>query len=86
MIGFPSYSFKNREQEHEKSPALQTAQFATFRALLDQAIKDGKKVIVATHIPEMDDPYYLARARYDDIKPEPSIDTDKDNPRSIYST
>lgn len=86
MIGFPSYSFKNKEPEHERNPALQTAQFATFRALLDQAIKDGKKVIIATHIPEMDDPYYLARARYDDIKPEASIDTDKDNPRSIYST
>lgn len=86
MIGFPSYSFKNAELDHDKNPALQAAQFATFQALLDEAIKSGKKVIIATHIPEIDDPYYLARDRYDGIKPAPAIDADKDNPRSIYST
>jgi hypothetical protein len=86
MIGFPSHSFKNKESGHEKNPGLQAAQFITFRGLLDQAIKDGKKVIIATHVPEIDDPYYLARDRYDGIKPEPSIDADKDNPRSVYST
>jgi len=86
MIGFPSFSFKNKEPGHEKNPGLQAAQFTTFRDLLDQAIKDGKKVVIATHVPEIDDPYYLARDRYDGIKPEPSIDADKDNPRSAYST
>jgi Calcineurin-like phosphoesterase len=86
MIGFPSYSFKNKEPGHEKNPGLQAAQFTTFRALLDQAIKDGKKVVIATHVPEIDDPYYLARDRYDGVKPEPAIDPDKDNPRSAYST
>jgi hypothetical protein len=86
MIGFPSYSFKNKEPGHEKNPALQAAQFTTFRGLLDEAIKDNKKIIIATHVPEIDDPYYLARDRYDGVKPEPSIDADKDNPRSAYST
>jgi Calcineurin-like phosphoesterase len=86
IIGFPSYSFKNKEPGHEKNPALQAAQFTTFRGLLDEAIKDNKKIIIATHVPEIDDPYYLARDRYDGVKPEPSIDADKDNPRSAYST
>jgi calcineurin-like phosphoesterase family protein len=86
MIGFPSYSFKNKEPGHEKNPGLQAAQFTIFRDLLDQATKDGKKVIIATHVPEIDDPYYLARDRYDGVKPEPPIDADKDNPRSAYST
>src|SRR6266581_1228979 len=86
MIGFPSYSFKNKESGHEKNPVSQAAQFKTFRDLLDQAIKDNKKVIIATHVPEIDDPYYLARDRYDGVKPESSIDADKDNPRSAYST
>ncbi len=86
MIGFPSFSYKNKEIGSEKNPPLQTALFKTFRDLLDQATKEGKKVIIATHTPEIDDPYFLARDRYAGVRPAASLDTDKDNPRSPYST
>ena len=86
MIGFPSQSFKNKDTKYASNQALQSAQYKTFRGFFDQATKDGKKVIIATHIPEMDDPYFLARDRYAGVKPDPSADTDKDNPRSAYST
>lgn len=85
MIGFPSYSFKNKEAGHEKNPDLQTAQFAAFRSLVDQAARESKKVLVVMHTPEIDDPFVLAQDRYDGIEPAKSIDTSSDNPRSIYS-
>jgi hypothetical protein len=86
LIGFPSYSFKNKDTKYSDNQTQQTAQLKTFRDLLEQAVTDGKKVLIVTHIPEMDDPYFLARERYDGVKPTASADTDKDNPRSPYST
>jgi hypothetical protein len=86
MIGFPSQSFKNKDTKYASNQTLQSAQYKTFRGFFDQAVKDGKKVIIATHIPEMDDPYFLARDRYAGVKPDHSADPDKDNPRSAFST
>lgn len=90
MIGFPSYSFKNREtkKSYDDNKAQQTAQLSTFRGLFERAANDGKKVIIVTHIPEMDDPYFQAQRRYAKVAPPESEnqDKDKDNPRSLDST
>lgn len=64
LIGFPSYSFKKRDEK------AQAKQFETFRQLLEDARLTGKKVLVVSHTPEMDDPYLLAQARY--VNPTPS--------------
>lgn len=90
MIGFPSQSFKNRELKtsYTDNRPRQTAQFNAFRALFDQAVRDGKKVLIGTHVPEMDDPHFLAKRRYAKVEPLESKnqDEDEDNPRSIDST
>jgi hypothetical protein len=90
LIGFPSQSFKNREtnNSYEDNHSLQSAQFATFKGLLDRAVKDGKKIIIVTHIPEMDDPFLQARRNYAGVRPPKSENKDKvkDNPRSVDST
>src|SRR5712664_2598687 len=86
LIGFPSYSFKNKDTDYDKNRSLQSAQFKMFRALFAQSLKEGRKVLIVTHIPEMDDPYFLARERYAGVKPAPSADEDKSNLRSSNST
>jgi hypothetical protein len=85
MIGFPSYSFKNRDTGTTNLP-LQEKQFATFKSLLDDARNAGKKVLVISHIPEMDDPYTLGEKRYKGKPPGPSLDTDSANLRDTTST
>ena len=67
LIGFPSYSF---EKKHEKA---QTKQFQTFRQLLEDARQAGKKVLVVSHTPEMDDPYLLAQERYVNPTRSPTV-------------
>jgi hypothetical protein len=86
LIGFPSYSFKNREPGYDLNTGPQEKQFETFRALLDQARQAGKKVLVLTHIPEIDDPYTLAQDRYAGVTPPQAIDKDPKNMRSAWST
>lgn len=65
LIGFPSYSFKGAKDEagldHDQT---QEEQFARFRQLLGDARKAGRKVLVVTHTPQMDDPFALAQQRY----------------------
>jgi hypothetical protein len=70
LIGFPSYSFKGAKDEagldHNQA---QAKQFETFRQLLERSQQAGKKVLVITHTPEMNDPYLLAQSRY--VNPPP---------------
>lgn len=75
FVGFPSYSFKNDKNIYNnaaltKQQEAQTKQFEKFQRLLAAADQDGKKVLIITHTPAMDDPYDLARARY--VLPSPA--------------
>ena len=73
LIGFPSYSFKSAKDEagldHNQE---QARQFETFRQLLERSQQAGRKVLVITHTPEMDDPYLLAQSRYVNPPPTPT--------------
>ena len=65
LIGFPSYSFKNSKDETGEDHAeAQAKQFEMCRQLLEDAQQAGKKVLIISHTPEMDDPFALAQARY----------------------
>jgi hypothetical protein len=66
LIGFPSQSFKNRDGETKPAAnaPVQEAQFNKFNDLLKSAQQDGRQVLIVTHTPEMDDPYFLAASRY----------------------
>jgi hypothetical protein len=86
MIGFPSYSYKKREPGSESNSSLQEKQFETFRSLLDTARQAGKRVLILTHIPLIDDPYTLAQDRYAGVSPPTAIDKDPKNTRSVWST
>jgi 3',5'-cyclic AMP phosphodiesterase CpdA len=55
LIGFPSSSFKCPRPE-------QQGQLDRFAALLTQAAAHDRRVLVVTHVPEMDDPYKVARS------------------------
>ncbi|MGB2678057.1 MAG: hypothetical protein WAN12_13320 [Candidatus Acidiferrum sp.] len=88
MIGFPSQSFKNKEQGSQSNLDLQVSQFETFRTVFDQARQAGRKALIVTHVPELDDPYDLAQGRYAGASPDPSIgaESGKENPRARWST
>ncbi len=86
LIGFPSYSFKNREPGSDTNTALQEKQFETFSAQLDQARQAGKKVLVVSHVPLIDDPFTLAQDRYAAVPPPAAIEKDPKNARSAWST
>ena len=63
LIGFPSQTFKNRDgadaDANNASLALEAAQAEQFRDLLDIAVKGDRRILIVTHIPELDDPYLL---------------------------
>ncbi len=58
LIGFSSYSSKNDEEKAQRT------QFEKFRQLLEDSRKQGRKALIITHTPEMDDPFELAQQRY----------------------
>jgi Calcineurin-like phosphoesterase len=62
LVGFPSYSFKNSEIDDSQT---QAAQFEIFRALIDQSRRAGKRALIISHIPDMDDPFFLAQYLFD---------------------
>jgi hypothetical protein len=68
LIGFPSQSFKNRDGADPKanntSLELEVEQVKKFRGILDAAAKRDRKILIVTHIPELDDPYLLGLDRY----------------------
>jgi hypothetical protein len=83
LIGFPSYSYKNRDTDRKTNTGDQEKQFDKFESLLEQARQLSKKVLVVSHVPLIDDPYTLAQQRYGTpIK----IDRDPDSPVSQWST
>lgn len=58
LIGFPSHSFKDGVSDDRAR--VQIAQLQTLASLIDEAGRQSKKVLLLTHIPELDDPYALA--------------------------
>jgi hypothetical protein len=89
LIGFPSYSFKNEIKDEKASVAnteAQAKQMETFWRLLEDSRQAGKKVLVISHTPEMDDPYFLAQSRYATPTPVEAVDKNPNNPRSAWST
>jgi hypothetical protein len=85
LIGFPSYSFKN-EKGNAADLKAQEKQFDIFRGLLAQASQAHKKVLVLSHVPEIDDPFTLGQDRYGVKEPGKANDAAKDNARSRWST
>jgi len=73
LIALPSYSFKNyRPGAFLANSVEQEHQMERFARLVADAVKGGRKVIVVTHIPEIDDPFTMAQERFDAVKPTPS--------------
>ena len=85
FVGFPSYSYKNKGKKDANDKA-QADQFRTFRSLVDQAQAAHKRVLVLSHVPEIDDPYTMAQDLYDGSAPAAANDDSKTNPRSPWST
>jgi hypothetical protein len=84
LIGFPSYSFKNKPHS-AANDHQQSEQLDTFRLLVDQARLAHKRVLVLEHIPDLDDPFALAQDRYDAKPPEPNDDPGPQNPRAPWA-
>jgi len=83
LIGFPSYSFKNKDTDRKSNTGDQEKQFDKFESLLEQARQLGKRVLIVSHVPLIDDPYTMAQERY--AIPLTS-DRDPDSPQSHWST
>jgi len=64
LIGFPTHSFKNDKGRYEKNHKDQEAHSAKLAVLVKQAAADGRKALILTHIPELDDPYWQAQDRF----------------------
>lgn len=88
LVGFPSHSFKNSEAKDEPdsyavNAETQEEQVEKFGALVERAQAARKKVLVVTHIPEIDDPYFQAQEKFQLRKP----DLSRGNPdRPAWST
>jgi len=61
LVGFPSQSFKNKGKIGEDRLRVQMDQLERLAGLVAQAARSGKRVLVVTHIAEVDDPFALAR-------------------------
>jgi hypothetical protein len=85
LVGLPSYSFREETRTADRD-SVQTAQFDTFRGLLQQAQQANRKVVVVTSIPEIDDPLLLAQERYAAKEPPQTNAKDEKNTRSPWST
>jgi hypothetical protein len=68
VIGFPSQSFKNRDgadpDANSESMKLEAPHVAQFLKILDEVVGRRRKVLVVTHIPELDDPYLVGLDLY----------------------
>ncbi len=60
---------KTPEDVFKDNTPLQERHMATFAALLADAHARGKKVLVLSHIPELDDPYRQAQGRFANVRP-----------------
>jgi hypothetical protein len=72
LIGFSSFSFKNDKETYAANQPVQEAQMQQLATLVNQAGAQGKKVLIVTHIPEIDDPHHLAESKWLDKQPEKS--------------
>jgi len=85
LVGFPSYSFKNKKP-NPGDLKTQEKQFDIFRGLLAQASQAHRKVLVLSHVPEIDDPFTLGQDRYAGKEPAKPNDADAGDARSRWST
>jgi hypothetical protein len=79
LIGFPSQSFKNKDGDaaaNTQSKKLEVDQVKQFQGILEAETRQDRKILVVTHIPELDDPFLLGNARY---KEDPSLSTGAGN-------
>jgi hypothetical protein len=72
LLGFSSYSFKNGGASYAANQAEQEAEIQQLATMVHQADAQGKKVLIVTHIPEIDDPYPLGQLRFRGTSPEKS--------------
>ncbi|MBZ5727416.1 MAG: hypothetical protein LAP87_20765 [Acidobacteriia bacterium] len=91
LIGLPSFSFRNEGASANKD-SREAEQFEIFRGLLQQARQAGRRALIVTGIPEIDDPFLLAQDRYAGKAPPKAndppkaSDQDQKTPRSPWST
>jgi hypothetical protein len=67
LIGFPSQSFKNKDGDdaaNAESKKLEVDQVKQFQGILEAETRQDRKILIVTHIPELDDPYLLGTASY----------------------
>ena len=69
LIGFSSYSFKNAGASYATNQKEQEAEIQQLATMVHQADAQGKKVLIATHIAEIDDPYPLGQSRFRGVQP-----------------
>jgi hypothetical protein len=72
LIGFSSYSFKNDGANYGANQAEQEAEVQQLAAMVHQAETQGKKVLIVTHIAEIDDPFPLGQSRFLGSSPKKS--------------
>jgi hypothetical protein len=65
LVGFPSYSFKNSSPAvFDANGKVQQEHVQKFAALIAESREKGRKVVVLSHVPELDDPNTIARQRF----------------------
>ncbi|HEX5717190.1 MAG TPA: hypothetical protein VF179_13580, partial [Thermoanaerobaculia bacterium] len=69
LVGFPSHSFKDGVTDDRAKAQLD--QLNKLETLIGQAAEDGKRVLIVTHIPEVDDPHTLAVKEFDLVERYP---------------
>lgn len=87
LVGLPSYSFKNGD-----APALaandkvQLEQLTKFSTLVSAAAAAHRKVIVVTHVPNIDDPYDVGKKEFAAVdKAREDTKVDKRSPTSAWN-
>jgi hypothetical protein len=87
LVALPSYSFKNTD-----APALsandkvQLEQLTKFSTLMTAAAAAHRKVIVVTHVPNIDDPYDVGRKEFSAVdKTREDTKVDKRSPTSTWN-
>ncbi|MFL5542182.1 MAG: hypothetical protein ACJ8J0_24560 [Longimicrobiaceae bacterium] len=64
LLGVPTVSFKNTAKDTTGNAAAQAAILARAEALAAAEAARGRRVLLATHIPELDDPFTLGQQRF----------------------
>lgn len=69
LLGFPSHSFKDGVSEERAR--VQMEQLDTLASLVEQAERQGRRALILTHVPEMDDPNALALQVFQNVQRYP---------------